>query len=181
MFSADGFIASKGLISFRLLVIQPLRRAPQQPLQLHEIDQHPGFVQFRTAQPSPALCSYGRAGFRTCRDNCAGRGRPRRCAPRKLQTSKNLSTSDNLRCKPVIRQGIEKDLTVTLFRNSIIQQREHAAIAGGSDQPPESLLQRDGRLRDLIVVERIAARLAHRVRSAPPPPDRWAPRTAAGR
>src|ERR1017187_7796363 len=55
----------------------------------------------------------------------------------------------------VIRQAIEKHLAVSLLSDPVIQQDQHPAVALAANQPPESLFQGDGRLRDLVVVKRI--------------------------
>src|SRR5262249_43682251 len=61
----------------------------------------------------------------------------------------------------VVGQAVEEYLAVPLLRNSIVQQNEDAAVGPAADQPAEALLQCDGRLRDLVIVERIAARFLH--------------------
>src|SRR5438067_1195651 len=63
--------------------------------------------------------------------------------------------------KPVIRQAVEKHLTVALLRDPVIQKDQHAAIALAANQPAESLFQSDSRLRDLVIVERVPPRVAN--------------------
>src|ERR1035437_2650128 len=56
----------------------------------------------------------------------------------------------------VIRQAVEKYLAVSLLGDPVIQQDQHAAVALAANQPSKSLFQGDGRLRNLVVVKRIA-------------------------
>src|ERR1700677_1904867 len=55
------------------------------------------------------------------------------------------------------RQAVEEYLAVPLLRNTIIQQDQDATIGLAADQPAEALLERERGLRDLVIVERIAA------------------------
>src|SRR5437667_10810310 len=61
----------------------------------------------------------------------------------------------------VIGQAVEEDLAVSLLRNSIVQQNQRAAVGAAADQASEALLERDGGMRSLVIVKRIAARLAN--------------------
>src|SRR5271157_6592019 len=53
----------------------------------------------------------------------------------------------------VIRQAVEEHLPVALPGDTVVQQNQHAAVALGTDQPPETLLQGDGGLRNLVIVK----------------------------
>src|ERR1035438_7547972 len=61
----------------------------------------------------------------------------------------------------VIRQAVEKYLAVPLLGDPVIQQDQHSPVALAADQPSKSLFQSDGRLRNLVVVKRIAPGLAN--------------------
>src|SRR5207249_5613656 len=63
--------------------------------------------------------------------------------------------------KSVIRQAVKKYLSVTLFRDPIVQQSQNTPVRTAADQPPESLLQGDGCLRDLVIVEGFSAGFAN--------------------
>ena len=61
------------------------------------------------------------------------------------------------------RQRIEEDPAVALAEQARIAQHQHAAIALAADQAAGALLERDHRLRQLLVAEGIAAGAAHRI------------------
>ena len=60
------------------------------------------------------------------------------------------------------RQGVQEQPAVALAEQARIAQHQHAAIFDGADQAAGALLERDHRLRQLLVAERIAAGAAHR-------------------
>src|ERR1051326_4191222 len=62
-----------------------------------------------------------------------------------------------LDCISVFGQAVEEDLPISCLRNTVIQQGQHPAIRAAADQASKSLLQRDGRLWNLIAVEGIPA------------------------
>src|ERR1039457_3016955 len=63
--------------------------------------------------------------------------------------------------EPVVRQAVEEHLAVPLLGDSVIQQHQYAAVRLAANQPSEPLFQRDGGLRNLIIVKWIPARLAY--------------------
>src|ERR1039458_1941957 len=58
----------------------------------------------------------------------------------------------------VVRQAVEENLAVALLGDAVIQQDQNAAVGLAPNEPPETLLQRDGRTRNLVIVERISPR-----------------------
>src|SRR5215472_10248264 len=67
------------------------------------------------------------------------------------------------RSEPVVRQAVKKNLPISLLSNPMVQQNQDAAIRPAADQPPETLFQRDGGLRDLIFIKRISPRFPDRL------------------
>src|SRR5690606_14863235 len=61
------------------------------------------------------------------------------------------------------RQGVEEGFAIRLLGQARIAQDQDAAIALGADQAADALLERDHRLRQLFVAERVAAGAADRL------------------
>ena len=89
--------------------------------------------------------------------------------------------SSELGARAVGRQAGEQRRAVGLARDAAVEQRHDAAVGAGADQPAEALLERQRRARQLVVVERIAARPRGCDRCARRSADRRGPRTGCGR
>src|SRR5205823_2975333 len=61
--------------------------------------------------------------------------------------------------EPVIGKTVEKYLAVALPCDAIIEQDQHSTVRTAANQPPESLLECDGGLRNLVIVKWITALL----------------------
>src|ERR1039458_5961503 len=55
-------------------------------------------------------------------------------------------------------QAVEKNLAVTLLGNAVVEQDQNAAVGLAPYEPPETLLERDGRPWNLVIVKRISPR-----------------------
>src|SRR5580704_3127716 len=68
------------------------------------------------------------------------------------QKSRNLRQTIR---HPILRQRLQKNLTIRHARDAAIEQRQNPAIRLGPNQPPKPLLQSQDRLRHLKLRKRI--------------------------